>query len=90
VSIRKLSQALVSLPFVFCLLSSPTSAQSTPGQRLPFVPSRVMQRLDDTQIVTLHRKTNFMARAAVRPGLGGTRFGDAQDNSGGEQAFHVP
>jgi len=69
-SIRKLSQVLLSLSLLFAaLFSSTASAQDVSSRVLPFVPSRVTQRVDDTQLVTLHGDTNRMVRPQFDRGL---------------------
>jgi hypothetical protein len=69
-SIRKLSQALLSLSFVFAaLVSFAASAQLASTGNLPYVPSRIVERVDDANLVTLHGDTNRMVRPQFDRGL---------------------
>jgi hypothetical protein len=62
-SIRKLSQVFLSLSFVFsAMFCSTASAQDVSSGTMPFVPSRVTQRVDEAQRVTLHGNVNPLAK----------------------------
>jgi hypothetical protein len=69
-SIRKLSQVLLSSALVFAsLFSTAATAQDVSSSAAPFVPSRVTQRVDETSRVVLRGNTNPLARKQFDRGL---------------------